>query len=238
MDKVMRVVCFICARRGSKGLLNKNINEICGKPLIEWSIEQAKNSKLVDEIVVSTDCKNIASVSRDAGAEVYFMRPDHLSDDESGKWQVWQHAIKEYRKITGKDMDIFLDLDCTSPLRKVSDIDNAINLYRTSNVDVVFSICEAKKNPYFNMVEYEDNILQLSKKLDSRIVRRQDAPKVYEHAASIYVISPDFLVKGTGLLDGNAIGYEMPNERCIDIDSSFDYKLVEFLIKSEEIENV
>jgi|TARA_B100001093_G_scaffold514340_1_gene588161 N-acylneuraminate cytidylyltransferase len=234
----MRVVCFICARKGSKGLRNKNIDNICGKPLIVWSIEQAKNSKLVDEIVVSTDCDNIASVSRDNGAKVYFMRPDHLSDDESGKWQVWQHAITEYRKITGNDMDIFLDLDCTSPLRNVSDIDNAINLYISSNVDAVFSICEAKKNPYFNMVEYKNNILQLSKKLDSRIVRRQDAPKVYEHAASIYVISPNFLLKGTGLLDGNAIGYEMPNERCIDIDSNFDYRLVEFLMNSEGLADV
>lgn len=234
----MRVVCFICARKGSKGLRNKNIDKICGKPLIVWSIEQAKNSKLVDEIVVSTDCDNIASVSRDNGAKVYFMRPDHLSDDESGKWQVWQHAITEYRKITGNDMDIFLDLDCTSPLRNVSDIDNAINLYTSSNVDAVFSICEAKKNPYFNMVEYKNNILQLSKKLDSRIVRRQDAPKVYEHAASIYVISPNFLLKGTGLLDGNAIGYEMPNERCIDIDSNFDYRLVEFLMNSEGLADV
>lgn len=234
----MRVVCFICARKGSKGLRNKNIDKICGKPLIVWSIEQAKNSKLVDEIVVSTDCDNIASVSRDNGAKVYFMRPDHLSDDESGKWQVWQHAITEYRTITGNDMDIFLDLDCTSPLRNVSDIDNAINLYISSNVDAVFSICEAKKNPYFNMVEYKNNILQLSKKLDSRIVRRQDAPKVYEHAASIYVISPNFLLKGTGLLDGNAIGYEMPNERCIDIDSNFDYRLVEFLMNSEGLADV
>ena len=234
----MRVVCFICARKGSKGLRNKNIDEICGKPLIVWSIEQAKKSKLVDEIVVSTDCDNIASVSRDNGAKVYFMRPDHLSDDESGKWQVWQHAITEYRKITGNDMDIFLDLDCTSPLRNVSDIDNAINLYISSNVDAVFSICEAKKNPYFNMVEYKNNILQLSKKLDSRIVRRQDAPKVYEHAASIYVISPNFLLKGTGLLDGNAIGYEMPNERCVDIDSNFDYRLVEFLMNSEGLADV
>tara|TARA_B100001094_G_C18187736_1_gene804991 strand:+ start:2154 stop:2858 length:705 start_codon:yes stop_codon:yes gene_type:complete len=234
----MRVVCFICARKGSKGLRNKNIDNICGKPLIVWSIEQAKNSKLVDEIVVSTDCDNIASVSRDNGAKVYFMRPDHLSDDESGKWQVWQHAITEYRKITGNDMDIFLDLDCTSPLRNVSDIDNAINLYISSNVDAVFSICEAKKNPYFNMVEYKNNILQLSKNLDSRIVRRQDAPKVYEHAASIYVISPNFLLKGTGLLDGNAIGYEMPNERCIDIDSNFDYRLVEFLMNSEGLADV
>ena len=234
----MRVVCFICARKGSKGLRNKNIDNICGKPVIVWSIEQAKNSKLVDEIVVSTDCDNIASVSRDNGAKVYFMRPDHLSDDESGKWQVWQHAITEYRKITGNDMDIFLDLDCTSPLRNVSDIDNAINLYISSNVDAVFSICEAKKNPYFNMVEYKNNILQLSKKLDSRIVRRQDAPKVYEHAASIYVISPNFLLKGTGLLDGNAIGYEMPNERCVDIDSNFDYRLVEFLMNSEGLADV
>ena len=88
------------------------------------------------------------------------------------------------------------------------------------------------------MVEYNNGFLELSKKLDSKIVRRQDAPSVFEHAASIYVISPDFLSKGTGLLSGKAIGYEMPNERCIDIDSSFDYELVEFLMESNGVKNV
>ncbi len=232
----MNVVCFICARGGSKGLANKNIGELCGKPLIAWSIEQAL--AVVDEVVVSTDCPEIASISVDYGAKVYFMRPPSLASDESGKWEVWQHALSEYERITNDKVDIFLDLDCTSPLRLVSDIEGAIDLFLKSSADVVFSVCEAKKNPYFNMVEYRSGYLQLSKSLESKIVRRQDAPVVYEHAASVYVISPSFLESGSGLLSGKALGYEMPNERCIDIDSSFDYQLVELLMKDGGVKNV
>ena len=228
----MKIVCFICARGGSKGLQNKNIANLHGKPLIAWSIEQAKSIDLIDEIVVSTDCPRIADVAEEYGAKIYFMRPSSLSSDESGKWEVWQHALSEYQSITNKKVDIFLDLDCTSPLRLVSDIQEAIDLYQASDVDAVFSICEAKKNPYFNMVEYKSGYLELSKTLENKIVRRQDAPMVYEHAASIYLLSPSFLEKGSGLLSGKAIGFEMPNERCIDIDSSFDYELVDLLMSS------
>ncbi len=232
----MNIVCFICARGGSKGLANKNIVELCGKPLIAWSIEQAL--AVVEEVVVSTDCPEIAKISTDCNAKVYFMRPPSLASDRAGKWEVWQHALREYEKITNDKVEIFLDLDATSPLRLVSDIKSAIGLFLKSDADVVFSICEAKKNPYFNMLEYRSGYLELSKPLENKIVRRQDAPAVYEHAASIYVISPSFLKDGTGLLSGKALGYEMPNERCIDIDSNFDYRLVELLMKNEETKNV
>jgi CMP-N,N'-diacetyllegionaminic acid synthase len=232
----MNIVCFICARGGSKGLTNKNIRELCGKPLIAWSIEQALD--VVNEVVVSTDCPRIASISEKYGAKVYFMRPSALASDQSGKWEVWQHALTEYEKTTNHKVDVFLDLDCTSPLRLVSDINGAIDLFLISGVDVVFSICEAKKNPYFNMVEYRSGYLELSKIPETKIVRRQDAPLVYEHAASVYVISPSFLEVGSGLLSGKALGYEMPYERCIDIDSSFDYQLVELLMKGGVVKNV
>jgi N-acylneuraminate cytidylyltransferase len=238
MGKSMKIVCFICARGGSKGLKNKNIRSICGKPLIAWSIEQAMSVSLIDEVVISTDSSYIAEIAVKFGAKVYFMRPSYLALDESGKWEVWQDALMQYEKSTNQSVDIFLDLDCTSPLRLSDDIVNAINLYRSSSVDVVFSICEAKKNPYFNMVEYNDGCLELSKPLETKIVRRQDAPAVYEHAASIYVISPSFLNSGSGLLSGKAIGYEMPYERCIDIDSDFDYQLVELLMNSNEVKHV
>ena len=234
----MKIVCFICARGGSKGLANKNIGDLCGKPLIAWSIEQAMSLDMIEEVVVSTDCVQIANIAEEYRAKVYFMRPSYLASDESGKWEVWRHALNEYELITDQTVDIFLDLDCTSPLRTVKDTIDAIDLYKRSNVDVVFSICEAKKNPYFNMVEYNDGFLELSKSLKNKIVRRQDAPAVYEHAASIYVISPSFLKNGSGLLSGKAIGYEMPNERCIDIDSSFDYQLVELLMSSKEVKHV
>ena len=234
----MKIVCFICARGGSKGLENKNIGSICGKPLIAWTIEQALSVDLVHEVVISTDSPDIAEIAVEYGAQVYFMRSASLASDKACKWEVWQDALFQYEKITNQSVDIFLDLDCTSPLRLVEDIENAIDLYRSSSADVVFSICEAKKNPYFNMVEYKEGFLELSKSLETKIVRRQDAPVVYEHAASIYVISPSFLKSGSGLLSGKAIGYEMPNERCIDIDSHFDYQLVELLMNFSEVKDV
>ena len=234
----MNIVCFICARAGSKGLKNKNIVNIYGKPLIAWSIDQALSVNLIDEVVISTDSKKIAEITKEYGAKVYFQRPQHLASDEAGKWEVWQHALIEYENVNNKKVDIFLDLDCTSPLRNASDIIEAIDLFKKSNVDAVFSITDAKKNPYFNMVEYSDGYLKLSKNLGKKILRRQDAPRVFEHAASIYVLSPAFLKRGSGLLSGKAIGYEMPNERCIDIDSEFDYKIVEFLLNNSGVRDV
>ena len=227
----MNTICVIGARGGSKGVLDKNIKPLLGKPLIAWSIEQALRCSSIKRVVVSTDCENIAAIARKYGAETPFMRPAHLANDSAGKWQVWQHALEACDQHYPKPIDLFVDLDCTSPLRLVSDIDNALAQFQNSDVDAVFSICEARKNPYFNMVEYRDNRLVLSKQLPNAIVRRQDAPTVYEHAASVYVLSPDYLRRCNGLLDGNTRGYLMPATRCVDVDSQLDYDFVEYLMQ-------
>lgn len=233
MDANLNIVCFICARGGSKGVKNKNILSLSGKPLIAWSIEAAHNANVFSEIVISTDSDDIADVGQKYGARTYFRRPDDLSSDSAGKWEVWQHALESYERLTRKKIDVFVDLDCTAPLREVSDIKNAIDLFLSKNVDVVFSICKAKKNPYFNMVEYMNGYLALSKSSSSKIIRRQDAPDVYEHAASIYVMSPDFIRMGTGLLSGKGIGYLMDSKKCIDIDEELDFEIVEHLMKKK-----
>jgi len=229
----MNIVCFIGARGGSKGVANKNITQILGKPLIVWSIEQAMQCELINKVVISTDSQAIANIAREAGAEVPFMRPEHLANDTAGKWQVWQHALATYEQVSQTTVDLFVDLDCTSPLRQVADITKAIQQFQNSDVDGVFSICEARKNPYFNMVELDNDRLVISKKLPAAIVRRQDAPKVYEHAASIYVLAPDYIRNCNGLLDGKTQGYLMPPERCVDIDSPLDFELVEMLLAKQ-----
>ncbi len=231
MGKNLNIVCFICARSGSKGVKNKNIRQLCGKPLIAWSIETAKKVKCISDIVISTDGDDIANISKKYGANVYFKRPSTLSSDSAGKWEVWQHAIDNYEEATGKKVDVFVDLDCTAPLRDVSDVNSAIQQFLEKQPDVVFSICKAKKNPYFNMVEYQNGYLSISKEPINKIVRRQDAPEVYEHAASIYVLSPNFLRKGSGLLSGKALGYLMRAESCIDIDEEFDFEMVNFFME-------
>ena len=126
----------------------------------------------------------------------------------------------------------FVDLDCTSPLRLPQDIDNALDLFFAENPDMVMSVCDARKNPYFNLVEPDESgALHVSKPLPGNVVARQLAPVVYEHAASTYVVRPDYLKTASFLYDGRVIPYVMPAKRCIDIDEEFDFKLVEMLMK-------
>ncbi len=227
----MNVTCVIGARGGSKGLAGKNIRPLLGKPLIAWSIEQAKACPEITRVVVSTDSKIIADVACSYGAEVPFMRPADLANDTAGKWEVWQHALETCEEYYGEPIDLYVDLDCTSPLRDVDDISKAITQFKVSSVDAVFSVCEARKNPYFNMLEVEGGCQRICKVLPHPIVRRQDAPKVYEHVASIYVLSPDYLRRGTGLLSGCTQGYDIGAAKSLDVDSQFDFELIEYLMR-------
>ena len=144
---------------------------------------------------------------------------------------MWQQALAASEAIIGP-VDAFLDLDCTAPLRADSDIDAALDLFFAQRPDMVMSCCEARKNPYFNLVEPDETgALHVSKPLPGGVVARQAAPVVYEHAASTYVVSPDYLRRAKSLFDGRVIPYLMDPERCLDIDSPLDFKLVEFLMK-------
>jgi CMP-N-acetylneuraminic acid synthetase len=229
----MNITCVIGARGGSKGVAGKNFRPLLGKPLIAWSIEQALACPDIKRVVVSTDSEAIAEVSRAAGAHVPFMRPDELANDTAGKWAVWQHALAATdAHFAGDPIELFVDLDCTSPLRDVDDISKAIAQFRATDKDAVFTVCEARKNPYFNMLETDESgNLRISKQLPKPIVRRQDAPKVVEHVASIYVLSPDYLRRGTGLLSGRTEGYDIGPAKSLDIDSEFDFELVAYLMR-------
>ncbi len=229
----MNIICVIGARGGSKGLAGKNIRPLLGKPLIAWSIEQAKACPEIDRVVVSTDSEAIAEVARSYGADVPFMRPAELANDSAGKWEVWQHALAACERHYSEPIDIFVDLDCTSPLRDVQDISKAIMQFKSTGADAVFSVCEARKNPYFNMLEVVDGCQRICKALPHPIVRRQDAPAVYEHVASIYVLSPDYLRTGIGLLSGCTQGYEIGASKSLDVDSQFDFELIEYLMRKK-----
>src|SRR5581483_11412721 len=153
---LMAVFCVIGARGGSQGLPCKNIRPLLGKPLIAWSIEQAKATPEIDRVVVSTDSEAIAAAARAAGADVPFMRPAGLAGPNVGKFAVWKHALDACEKHYRETCDIYVDLDCTNPLRDPKDISGTIALLRNGRArgaDAAFTICEARKNPYFNMVE-------------------------------------------------------------------------------------
>jgi CMP-N,N'-diacetyllegionaminic acid synthase len=231
----MTILCVIGARGGSQGLPGKNVRELLGKPLIAWTIEAALKTPEIDKVVVSTDSKEIAAIARGFGAETPFLRPDFLSGPEVGKFDVWKHALESCEIYYNEEYEIFVDLDCTNPLRDIGDISNTIKQLRESvekGVDTVFTVCEARKNPYFNMVEEaEGGSLRMSKTLDFTVIRRQDAPIVYEHVASIYAMLPDHIKTKEHLLSGHAEGYDIGFEKSFDVDSHFDFKIVEFFMK-------
>ena len=233
----LNIICVIGARGGSQGLPNKNIKMLLGKPLIAWSIETALSVKQINKVIVSTDSKEIANIARDYGAEVPFMRPHNLAGPAVGKFDVWKHALLEAESHYKQNFDIFVDLDCTNPLRDNYDIVNCIKQlleYKNKGVDTVFSIAKSRKNPYFNMVEKEENgFLKLSKPLSKKILRRQDAPIVYDHVASIYTILSSQIKNGQGLLSGFAQGYEIGEDKSFDVDSELDFEIIEFLMKKK-----
>jgi len=228
----MKIVATICARGGSKGIPRKNIRLLCGQPLLVHTIEAAKKCKLINRIIVSTDDHEIAEIAREAGAEVPFLRPKELALDHIAKLPVIKHAIQFLESQEGYRADIIVDLDPTSPLRTEKDIEACIRMVMTGEADNVISVTEARKNPYFNMVEIIDGKVQLVKQLDHLIMRRQEAPEVYDLNASIYVWKRDTLMDNDTIYLENTGIYLMPRW-AIDIDDETDFELVEFMLKKE-----
>jgi CMP-N,N'-diacetyllegionaminic acid synthase len=225
------IIGHIGARKGSKGILGKNFRDMCGKPLIDWSLDQLIGSSRIDAVVVSTDCPDMYAHALAKGALDIGLRPAHLATDDAPKWGVWQHALDAAEGVAGK-ADAFVDLDCTSPLRLAEDIDEALDLFAAQAPEMVMSCCIAGKNPYFNMVEPDESgALHVSKPLPGGVWARQKAPVVYEHAASIYVLRPDYLRSASSIYEGRVIPFVMPTERCMDVDDPLDWKIVEFLMK-------
>ena len=227
------ILGHIGVRKGSKGVPGKNFRDLCGKPLIDWSLDQLVANPRIGAIVVSTDDPRIRDHALARGTLDIGLRPDHLATDGAGKWGVWQHALDAAQEKL-PPVTAFLDLDCTSPLRDPSDIDAALDLFQAEQPDMVMSCCEARKNPYFNLVEADaTGALQVSKPLPGGVVARQQAPQVWEHAASTYVVDPGYLRRAQGLFQGRVIPYVMPPERCLDIDSPLDFRIVEFLMSEQ-----
>ncbi|MCT7646446.1 acylneuraminate cytidylyltransferase family protein [Aliarcobacter butzleri] len=228
------ILCTICARGGSKGVKNKNIKELNGKPLIAYTIEQAKASGLFEHIVISTDSDDIANIAKQYGAEVFFKRSSEMASDTAGKLDVIKDAFEKSEKYYNKTFDYLIDLDATAPLRIVEDIINSFKQFKENDNDNLITAMPSRRSPYFNLVEQDkDGKVYLSKKLDNSIVRRQDAPKSYDMNASIYIWKRDIILNENSLFLEKTGLYVMPEERSIDIDNELDFKFVEFLMKEK-----
>lgn len=230
----MRILALIAARAGSKGIKNKNIRDLAGKPLIVYSIEQLKKWGKYDEFLISTDSQEIERIARDYGVDAPFRRPPELSGDSVGKVEVLRHALGEAEKYYGKEFDALLDVDVTSPVRNIEDIDNIVKLFNERKANCVLSIVKAHKNPYFNMLERDkDGVLKVCKQVSGEFLTRQSCPVVYGANASLYIYSRQFLLDENTKtpLSDKTFGYEMGEFSAVDIDEEIDFKFIELLLK-------
>ncbi len=227
----MSVIAFIFARGGSKGLPGKNIRLLNGKPLIGWSIEQALSVKRIDRLIVSTDSETIADVARQYGAEVPFMRPADLAGDDSPEWMSWRHALNYLIETGGHLPDLMVSIPATAPLRQSIDIENCLDEYEKGSADVVITVTEAHRSPYFNMVKLnKDGYAVLVNPPQTAIARRQDAPIVYDMTTVCYVLNPKFVMIRDSIFSGIVKAVEVPTERAIDIDTLLDFQIAESLL--------
>jgi len=228
-----KLLAIIPARGGSKGLPGKNIKELCGKPLIAWSIEQAKSCSYIDRIVVSTDDREIAYVAKKYGAEVPFMRPAELANDTASTIDVIFYAINWLREYEDYRSEYILLLQPTSPLRSSEDIDGAICMLKDKNARAVVSVCETDHHPWWSNILPEDGNMKDFIRLDILNKRRQDLPVFYRVNGAMYLAETDCLHECKGFLGPDAFAYKMPKSRSVDIDSAIDFKLVSLLLQEK-----
>lgn len=221
---------LITARGGSKGLPGKNIALAGGRPLVEWSIKAARES-CIDRCFVSTDSEEIADFCRKAGAEVPFLRPAALAEDDTPHIDVLLHALDWM-----EDVDLFPDylvlLQPTSPLRLAIDIDSAIDIARTNDADSVISVVDAPVHPYWiRSLDEKGHIKDFMKwPSDSGYLRRQILPPAYAMNGAVYVLKAQTLRERKTYFTDRTYGYVMPRERSLDIDTAWDLKVADFLL--------
>ena len=227
----MDCIALICARGGSKGLPGKNIRMLNGKPLIGWAIDIAKSLSQVRRVIVSTDSNEIAQISIEYGADVPFLRPKELAEDNSSEWLVWRHALDFIMSEEGKYPDALLVLPVTAPLRNREDVEKCLTEFTIQKPDIVVTVTDAHRSPYFNMIKKNsDGFAELVIPPNGTISRRQDAPIVYDMTTVAYVSRPDFVMQNNGIFSGKVTPVWVPPDRAIDIDTIEDFEYAEFLL--------
>ena len=230
MKKKKILYCFIFARGGSKGIKNKNLVKLNGKPLLFYSINLAKKIKSIKKIFVSTDNKAIAEYAKKNKVEV-IKRPKKLSQDNSYEIEAWKHAIK-FLKKKKIFFDIFLSLPTTSPLRNKNDVITSLKMLNKKKTDIVLTGTKSKRNPWFNMAMKKKNgfykIINNNKKT---IYNRQKAPNVIDLTTVAYVADVSYILKAKSYFDGNVKVNLIPSVRAVDIDDKNDLYYANYLLK-------
>ncbi|EOF54303.1 TPA: acylneuraminate cytidylyltransferase family protein [Enterococcus faecium] len=230
----MNILFTICGRAGSKGLKNKNLKSLAGKPLVGYAISlihlfKENHPEFNCVIGLNTDSNELKEITKQLDSEIILVdRKDQLATDTVGKIEVIRDT---YLAINNDSIafDLIVDLDITSPLRELSDLENLVqNHIDDIDKDIYFSVVPARRNPYFNMVKNYNN--QISIVNQSNYTSRQQAPEVYDMNASMYSFKPDFLKEHTYIFDGKCGIIEMKDYLILDIDSEEDFEWLEFLM--------
>lgn len=230
----MRILFTICGRAGSKGIKNKNLRKFCGKYLAHYTVSAIdlylkKHPDVEADIVVNSDSQELLDLVASNGLLPVdkIVRDESLAGDSIGKIAVINDCLSKMSERKGYSYDMVVDLDITSPLRTVNDLDKVIAMEIEKNADVTTTVATARRNPYFNQVKRTEH--GVKKVIDSQYTARQQAPEIFDLNASIYAYNPSFLTSGKGVLDGYCEIVEMYDTGILDLDHENDYELMEVI---------
>lgn len=226
---VKKNLAIIPARSGSKGLKDKNIKLLNGKPLLAYTIEAAMNSNLFDEIHVSTDSKEYADIAIKYGAHVPFLRSSELSTDKATSWDVVREVIHCYKQ-KGRNYDMVTLLQPTTPLRTGQDIIEAYNLFVGNEANAVVGVCEVDHSPLWCNTLPENHDMSNFIQIGVRDLPRQKLEKYYRLNGAIYMFKTEYLYSSNSIYDSNCIAYIMDKGHSIDIDDEFDFKIAQTIM--------
>lgn len=229
----MKSIAIITARSGSKGLHDKNVRMLCGKPLMAYTIEAAISCGMFEEVFVSTDSERYAEIARKYGAKVPFLRSLENATDNSSSWDVVRETLREYVKI-GKKFEMLTLLQPTSPLRRAEDIIRCYELFREKCANSVISVCEMEHSPLLCNQLNESLSMENFIHKDYYLKARQEIPKYYRVNGALYMLKIKHGVSICDLYDKKCYAYVMPQERSIDIDTEFDFIMAEKMIMRGE----
>lgn len=227
------MIAIIPARGGSKGLPGKNIKEFCGKPLIAYSIEAAQKANLVSRIFVSTDDEGIAEIAKEYGAEIPFLRPAELATDTAFAIDNYIYTIGKLNSDQNLNINEFLVLQPTSPLRTSQDIDNAIEIYIKNNADSVISVTEMSHSPLWAKRINNNGTIEEYFPNFNGFKNRQELEKAFIPNGVIFILKEILLKKIHTYYSDKTYPYIMPAERSVDIDNIFEFEFAEYLMRNK-----
>lgn len=229
----MKILGIIPAREGSKSIPGKNLSSVAGQPLLNWTIYQALKSEALDRLILSTDSEEILRIGKTAGAEVPFLRPCELAEDDTPGIVPILHAIKWLASNEGYYPDLVMCLQPTSPLRTTEDIGGAVQIAVSNDADAVVSVTPVEHHPFW-MKKIDNEGLMSSFISDGLAIgRRQDLPAVYSLNGAIYLAKRDVLMQRESWYTDKTFAYVMPPERSLDVDTPWDLYLADLILRDK-----